>query len=116
MKKGFAIIGIGFLLVAIAVAVLLSVDFNRFGKETVFYKIETYETINETKLDSGEVMNRYVYTGTAYDEEGTPVEVEFEAAKELREGAFLKLYLKNGNVVTSYDEVQVNEQPSAVQF
>lgn len=116
MKKGFAVVGISFLLVVIAGAILLSVDFNRFGKETVFYKIDTYETINETKLDSGEVMNRYVYTGAAYDEEGTPVEVKFEAAKELRVGAFLKLYLKNGNAVTSYDEVQEEELPNAVQF
>lgn len=116
MKKGL----IGIVVVAVlligAIIALATVDFNRMGKDNVYYQIPAESLVEETKLDSGEIIKRYLYTGTAYKENGESIEVEFSAAKELREGAYLKLYLKKGDVVTSYDEVQPSDIPDKVKF
>ena len=40
--------------------------------------------------------------------------MEFTAGKRLEKG-YLKLYVKDGNVVTSYDEVQWSEIPGDAQ-
>ena len=91
-----------------------SIEINRFGKDNVYVEIIEHTDIEETKLDSGEIMTRYVYQQEAFDEEGKSIEVEFSANKKLRNG-YLMLYIKSENVVTSYDEVQWNEIPSKAQ-
>lgn len=65
-------------------------------------------------MDSGEVITRYIYEQKSFDKDGKLVEVEFSASKKLRQG-YLKLYVKNGNEVTSYNEVQWNEIPGDAQ-
>lgn len=116
MKKGLIGIVVVAVLVIGAIVALATVDFNRMGKDNAYYQIPAEKSVEETKLDSGEIMKRYLYTGTAYNDKGEPIEVEFSAAKELKEGAYLKLYLKKGNVVTSYDEVQPPDIPDKVKF
>jgi len=106
MKKVLGILGI--LLVG-AIAVFATVDFNRFGKEKVYVQISKTASVEETKTDSGEIIKRYWYTLPAYKENGEKIEVEFSGAKELRKDAYLMLYIEDGNEVTSYDEVQLNE-------
>lgn len=49
----------------------------------------------------------------ALTKDGDPQTVTFTAAKELRSGAHLKLYVKNKDEVTSYDEVSVADVPEA---
>lgn len=96
MKKGAAIVGVVAIVLIVAIVIVLKMDFNRMGKENAYYQIGAPASIEETKLDSGEIMKRYLYTGPAYKEDGEMIEVEFSAAKELRQGAYLKLYLKKG--------------------
>ena len=116
MKKGLIAVGVLAILLIGAIVTLATVDFNRMGKDNAYYQIPAKSTVEETKLDSGEIIKRYLYTGTAYKENGESIEVEFSAAKELREGAYLKLYLKKGNAVTSYDEVAPSDIPDKVKF
>ncbi|WP_130859175.1 YxeA family protein [Gracilibacillus phocaeensis] len=106
MKKIGAVI---ILLVVAAVVVLMTVDFNRFGKDNVYVEVAEPTEVEEDRLDNGEIMERYRYQQTAFDEQGEAVEVEFTAGKELRRGAYLMLYVKNENEVTSYDEVEWEE-------
>ncbi|EGQ26075.1 MULTISPECIES: YxeA family protein [Sporosarcina] len=116
MRKGLILAGVIAVLLAGAVFALAKVDFNRMGKGNAYYHISPAHSVEETKLDSGEIMKRYLYTGPAYKENGKEIEVEFTAAKELREGAYLKLYLTKGDDVTSYDEVELSDIPDKVKF
>ncbi|WP_339229524.1 YxeA family protein [Oceanobacillus sp. FSL K6-2867] len=108
MKK---LIGITSILLVAAVVILATVDFNRFGKENVYVQVGNPSYTDEDQLDSGEIMTSYWYELPAYNENGSAVKVVFSAQKELRQGAYLKLYVKGGNEVTSYDEVSLNEIP-----
>lgn len=38
------------------------------GKEYVYYQIETLSSVEEAKLDSGEIIERFIYTGETYRE------------------------------------------------
>lgn len=110
MKKW---IGMGVVSILL-LAGLLQVDWNRFGKDTFFVEVETPSDVEETTLDNGEVMKRYVYTQTGFTSDGESKEVTFTAGKELREGAYLRLYVKDGDTVTSYDEVSREDVPDSV--
>ncbi|MCT4781685.1 MULTISPECIES: YxeA family protein [Exiguobacterium] len=106
---------IGYLLAFVLVTVgLINVDWNRLGKENVYLQVSEATDVEETTLDSGEVIRRYVYETEAYTAEGEAQRVTFSAAKALREGAFLMLYMKD-DAVTSYDEIEMSDMPKAVQ-
>lgn len=94
---------------------VVSIDPNRIGKDNVYVEVIEATDTMEDKLDSGELISRYTYKQKAFDKGGKPVELEFSAGKELRKGAYLMLYVKKGNEVTSYDEVKWNEIPSKAQ-
>src|SRR5690625_2918753 len=111
MKKVFGLLGVLVVLFIGAIVIVATVDFNRLGKENAYVQIAGTPTVEETKLDSGEIMKRYWYTLPAYNEDGKMIEVEFDAAKELRNDAYLMLYLDRNDEVTSYDEVQINDIP-----
>lgn len=108
MKKALGILGV---LLAGAIVILATVDFNRFGKDKAYVLITDAASVEETKMDSGEMMKRYWYKLPAYKENGDRIEVEFSGAKELRKDAYLMRYIKDGNEVTSYDEVHLNDIP-----
>ncbi|GIN93775.1 hypothetical protein J22TS1_48260 [Siminovitchia terrae] len=108
MKKALGILGVLFVG---AIVIFATVDFNRFGKDKAYVQITDAASVKETKMDSGEIMKRYWYKLPAYKENGEMIEVEFSGAKELRKDAYLMLYIKDGNEVTSYDEVQLNDIP-----
>ena len=114
MKKIFIVLSMLMLGLLLLLLLFTSIEINRFGKDNVYVEIIEHTDIEETKLDSGEIMTRYVYQQEAFDEEGKSIEVEFSANKKLRNG-YLMLYIKSENVVTSYDEVQWNEIPSKAQ-
>lgn len=115
MKKIFITLSIVIVIVIAGLVVLSTVDFNRAGKDNVYVQV-----IGEGKEESftsndGTIYKSYWYTLPAYNEQGEQTEVKFSASKMLKEGAFLKLYVKDGNEVTSYDEVSHSELPVAVQ-
>lgn len=111
MKKIFIILALLFLGVIILFA---SIDINRIGKDNLYVEVIDHSDIEETKLGDGEVTTRYIYEQNSFDKDGKLVEVEFTAGKRLEKG-YLKLYVKDGNVVTSYDEVQWSEIPGDAQ-
>ena len=116
MKKIIGItIGIVSILLVAFVVILATVDINRFGKDNVYVQVGDPSYTNEYKIDSGQIVTTYWYELPAYRENGSAVKVEFSAQKELRQGAYLKLYVKEGNEVTSYDEVSWEEVPEAAQ-
>lgn len=106
---------IGYLLAFVLVTVgFINVDWNRLGKENVYLQVGAATNVEETTLDSGEIVRRYVYDTEAHTADGETKHVTFSAAKALREGAFLMLYMKD-DAVTSYDEIEVSDMPKAVQ-
>lgn len=114
MKKIFIMCGILIVLVIGALAVLATMDFNRLGKDNLYVQI-TADGDEERYVTSNGVVNyTYWYTQTAYDEEGKEVDVKFSAQKNLRHNAYLKLYVKDRNEVSSYDEMQFDELPEKV--
>ncbi len=110
MKKW---IGIAMVLILVVVGVT-QVDWNRIGKDTLFVKVEAVSDVEETTLENGEVMKRYVYTRPAFTSDGKSKEVTFTAANKLREGAYLRLYVKDGDTVTSYEEVSRADVPQLI--
>ncbi|HHX61452.1 MAG TPA: YxeA family protein [Epulopiscium sp.] len=92
------------------------ININKIGKDNVYIEIIEPTGTEEDRLDNGEVITRYIYNQRAFDKEGKSVEIEFSAGKKLRKGAYLMLYIKDGNVVTSYDEVKWSEIPSNAQI
>src|SRR5690625_3433692 len=116
MKKTIGIIvGIASILLVGVVVLLATVDMNRLGKDNVYVQIGDPAYTDEQKLDSGQIMTTYWYELPAYDDNGNMVDVEFSAKKELRQDAYLKLYVRKGKEVTSYDEVSWEEIPKAAQ-
>lgn len=110
MKKwiGIAIVSI------VLIGGLIQVDWNRIGKDTLFVKVEAVSDVEETTLENGDVMKRYVYTLPAFTSDGKEKEVTFTAANKLREGAYLRLYVKDGDTVTSYEEVSRSDVPQVI--
>ena len=104
---------IGFTLAFVLVTVgLINIDWHRLGKENAYLQVGDVTNVEETTLDSGEVVRRYTYETKAYTKDGEPQNVTFSAAKVLRQGAFLMLYMKD-DAVTSYDEVGASDVPEA---
>ncbi|MBM7542808.1 YxeA family protein [Amphibacillus cookii] len=115
MKKVTGIIISVFILFISGVIILATVDFNRLGKDHLYVQVDEPMQIDETTLDSGQIVQTFWYESPAYDDEGETTNVEFSATRELREDAYLMLYVRNENEVTSYDEVDWGDIPSAAQ-
>lgn len=114
MKKVFIGLTALVVLVIAALVILATVDFNRLGKDSVYVQITEDGEIEKFTTSNGEVMAMYWYKQPAYKENGEAVDVQFSAGKNLRHDAYLKLYVKKGNEVTSYDEVSYEELPDKV--
>jgi len=112
MKKVFGIIGALILLVVVGMVLLTTIDINRIGKNNVYIEVIEPTEVEEEKINSGEIVKNYWYEQKAFDTKGNEVAIEFFALKELRKGAYLKLYLGKNNEVSSYDEVEWGDIPS----
>lgn len=111
MKKFILSIAVLFIIIAGAGYAVLNVDWNRFNKEEYYTKINGDVTVEESTINTGEVIKTYWYEFVSYDKDGKSQILDVSAQKELREGAYLRIYVKDGNVVTSYDEVQLQNIP-----
>lgn len=76
--------------------------------KTVYYTVITQEGVQDYK-------GRYDYELPAYDEQGNERTLEFSASKQLRQGAYLKLYHTPLRGVTYWEEVTFDQLPVAVQ-
>lgn len=107
MKKVLMTVGVGVVVVlCIGVALFVGVGSS-----------ECYTQINNTKISEiepeGDMI--YAYTLTAYDEKGKTKEVTFKTSRELTEDAFVCLEVAPMRGVVSWEEVQYDELPTAVQ-
>ncbi|MEQ6854995.1 YxeA family protein [Lysinibacillus capsici] len=115
MKKVFFGIGALFILFVAGLIVLMTVDFNRLNKDTYYVHITADGEVEEYKVDSGEIFKMYWYELPTYDKNGEEKTLKFSAHKNLRQDAYLKLYVKKETEVTSFDEVKFHELPAKVQ-
>ena len=114
MKK-FLISILAFFIVLVGVGfALISIDWNRLNKDHYYVQITERPAIDEFIDAKGAVYENFSYTLPAYDEEGNMQLLDFSAHKELRANAYLMLYVKDSDVVTSYDEVQLDDMPANV--
>ncbi|KNF09050.1 hypothetical protein CLPU_4c00960 [Gottschalkia purinilytica] len=79
----------------------------------------TGKTIYYTMIESENVKlndeKRYEYTLNSYDEKGNEKKLNFTASKQLREGAYLELYVATFRGVTYWQEVKYEELPEVIQ-
>lgn len=115
MKKVFFGIGALFIIFVAALVILMTVDFNRLNKDSYYVQISADGEVEEIKLDSGEIVETYWYELPSYNESGEEKTLKFSAGKNLRKDAYLKLYVKNGDEVSSYDEVKFHDIPRKAQ-
>lgn len=115
MKKIYIGISVTLLLFVAALVTLMTVDFNRINKDTYYVQVTTDGEVEEYKLSTGEIAQTYWYELPSYNENGKEEKLKFSATKNLRKDAYLKLYVKGGKEVSSYDEVQFDEIPTKVQ-
>ncbi|GIN56709.1 hypothetical protein J8TS2_10280 [Lederbergia ruris] len=114
MKKSMIAIGIVLVILVGGVIFLQNVNLNRVGADEYFTQINGEGTKTEDKMSDGGIHIRYEYELPAYDKDGNQKTLTFSADKQLRENAYLLLFVKNGKDVTSYQEVKDEELPKKV--
>ena len=88
--------------------------FNRIGADQYYVQIKGKGQQHIDKADSGEKFVFYEYTLPAFNKDGEEKKLTFTANKQLREDAYLCVYVKDETKVTSYNEVKKGELPEKV--
>lgn len=88
-----------------------NVNMNRLGADEYYTQIEGQGKKIEGKSDSGQIYVSYEYKLPAFDKDGQEKTLTFTSNKQLREKAYLDLFVKEGKNVTSYQEVTKEEIP-----
>ncbi|WP_099221315.1 YxeA family protein [Listeria costaricensis] len=115
MKKAFFItISVILALGILAVLALRFINFNQIGADQYYVQITQNGDKQTEYADDGEDISRYNYELTGYDENGKAKKLSFDAEKNLRLNAYLRVYYKN-DVVSSYEEVQKQDIPQKAQ-
>ncbi|TQR21728.1 YxeA family protein [Psychrobacillus vulpis] len=115
MKKFLTIVGILFVVGVAGLFALTKIDFNRMNADNYYLQITEDGVQHENKLDDGSVMISYSYKLEATNADGETIPLEFTAHKNLREDAYLKMYVKKDDQVSSYDEVKFEDIPKKAQ-
>ncbi|SMF88739.1 conserved hypothetical protein TIGR01655 [Paenibacillus uliginis N3/975] len=100
-----AVLVIGFLIF------IQNVNVNRIGADEYFVQIKGKGEKLDVKAANGQHFEDYKYTLQAINKEGIEKMMTFTAQKQLREEAFLRLYVKEEKGVTSWQEVTKDELP-----
>ncbi|MBC1550665.1 YxeA family protein [Listeria cossartiae] len=106
MKKIVIIITSLVILIGIGFGAYYFKNANRLGADVSYVKITKDGEMGK------KVSFNYSYTLPAYDETGKETEVTLSADKNLRKGAYLKIYSKKDKGVTSFEEVAEKEVPT----
>ncbi|MBC1447222.1 YxeA family protein [Listeria welshimeri] len=106
MKKIIIIITSIILLGGIAFGAYYLKNGKKMGSEQLYVKI------TKDGVQGKDVGFNYSYTLPAYNEDGKEKEVTFTADKNLRKGAYLKLYYKKSKGVTTFEEVSSKNVPA----
>lgn len=115
MKKFLIVVSILFVLGVVGVFALTKIDFNRMNADNYYLQITEDGVPHEDKLDDGSIMTSYSYKLDATNADGKTISLEFTANKNLRKDAYLKMYVKKEDQVSSYDEVKIEEIPKKAQ-
>lgn len=111
MKKVIIVVSAIIVVVAGLLIFLQNVNLNRLGADNYYVQIKGGGEKTESKLGNGEKFVTYEYTLPAFNEAGEEKVFTFTSSKQLREEAYLNLFVKDDKGVTSYQEVQKDEIP-----
>lgn len=112
-KTAFAVISA---VAVICVAVILTLHFTQIGSTYYYTQIDNTK-VQKVNSRGGVIdFNRmdYSYTLKSYDESGKEKEIKFGTARELKEGAFIRLKVIPVRGVTDWNEVKYDELPESV--
>ncbi|GGA49373.1 MULTISPECIES: YxeA family protein [Psychrobacillus] len=115
MKKFLIVVGILFALGVVGVFAITKIDFNRMNADNYYLQITEDGIPHDYKLDDGSVMTTYSYQLDATNADGKTIPLKFTAQKNLRKDAYLKMYVKKDDQVSSYDEVELEDIPNKAQ-
>ncbi|MDX8044979.1 YxeA family protein [Gracilibacillus sp. S3-1-1] len=114
MKKTVITIGIIVVLLLGGLLFLQNVNINRLGTDSYYTQVIGDGEPIESQTSSGEIYTDYQYSLSGYNTDGNEITLDFKATKQLRQGAFLQVFVKDDKVVTSYEEVTTDEIPEKV--
>ncbi|MED0970024.1 YxeA family protein [Bacillus paramycoides] len=110
MKRYIAL----FSILVVFASLLVGCDLNRMGKDEYYVQITVDGKEYNGKLDNGKSYKDYQYKLTGFDKDGKEKELEFNAQKNLRKEAFLRVYYSDKKGVTAWEEVKKDELPAKV--
>ncbi|SDZ30873.1 YxeA family protein [Bacillus sp. 166amftsu] len=110
MKRYIAL----FSILVVFASLLVGCDLNRMGKDTYYVQITADGKEYKGKSDNGTPYTNYQYKLAGFDEEGKEKTMEFNAQKNLRKEAFLRVYYSDKKGVTAWEEVKKDELPAKV--
>lgn len=89
-----------------------NVNVNRLGADNYYVQITENGKKIEYKSTNGEKFVSYEYTLPAINEDGKEQNLTFTSNHQLREKAYINLFVKREKEVTSYQEVKKEEIPA----
>ncbi|WP_002145095.1 YxeA family protein [Bacillus cereus] len=110
MKRYIAL----FSILVVFASLLVGCDLNRMGKDEYYVQITVDGKEYNGKSSNGEPYKHYQYKLTGFDKDGKEKELEFNAQKDLRKEAFLRIYNSDKKGVTAWEEVKKDELPAKV--
>ncbi|NWK71857.1 YxeA family protein [Bacillus paramycoides] len=110
MKRYIAL----FSILVVFASLLVGCDLNRMGKDEYYVQITVDGKEYHGKSDNGKSYKDYQYKLTGFDKDGKEKELEFNAQKNLRKEAFLRVYYSDKKGVTAWEEVKKDELPAKV--
>ncbi|KOS24044.1 membrane protein [Bacillus anthracis] len=110
MKRYIAL----FSILVVFASLLVGCDLNRMGKDEYYVQITVDGKEYNGKSDNGEPYKHFEYKVKAYDKDGKEKEVEFNAQKNLRKEAFLRVYNSDKKGATAWEEAKKDELPAKV--
>ncbi|EJR80279.1 YxeA family protein [Bacillus cereus group sp. MYBK249-1] len=103
-----------FSILVVFATMLVGCDLNRMGKDEYYVQITVDGTEKNKKFDDGEPFKSFEYKLPAFNKDGNEKEMEFNAMKNLRKEAFLRVYYSDKKGVTAWEEVKKDELPAKV--
>ncbi|AJG64068.1 hypothetical protein BD64_522 [Bacillus anthracis] len=88
MKRYIAL----FSILVVFASLLVGCDLNRMGKDEYYVQITVDGKEYNGKSDNGEPYKHFEYKLKGFDKDGKEKELEFNAQKNLRKEAFLRVY------------------------
>ena len=111
MKRYIAL----FSILVVFASLLVGCDLNRMGKDEYYVQITVDGKEYNGKSDNGEPYKHFEYKLKGFDKDGKEKELEFNAQKNLRKNAFLRVYHSDKKGVSAWEEVKKDELPAKVQ-